>query len=477
MKKILLLIFVLLLPHGPAAALTQHEISMFKKLQSKWERKSTVLMRQRSKLKGRDPAYTRLTKKIIKANYWSNYYTEAQIDKSTIWTIIKNTFVWTAQDLAEIGSIMWDSSEGLIQNLYEGKWTDILKSTTDSLMRQKIRKLIRNKFDGKAYKQIEDHIMDKFILPKLDKSKLHEYAETAFGKAKDKLQDAYVEEVKRQAASRSKAELQKYGEQIAARVGGAVSAAEFTLDMVQKYVMWNDAQKTITSMLSHIEKVKKRERCSYVKAFNIYLGKEKMTATAKKTKALKPDKPGKNPLSFHPHFVDPASVDKTAPTLKRALGEVTGSGKRKSFKSPNQCYDAFVKKSGLPTGNAISYRDCTKSIDNISCSTSNGFKSTGFHKNGRASREYFKTPHPNPKFHGILRAWTENGAITHWIKYKHGKKMCEVKFSFGGKPYVVYFYENEKKTGSIRYSYQDDGKKLIEIAYMYKGKVLKLISY
>jgi hypothetical protein len=122
--------------------------------------------------------------------------------------------------------------------------------------------------------------MSNFISPKIDSSKTQEYAQEAFGKVKDGLQDMYVEEVKRQAVGKTAEELKAYGDKIASRVGGAVSAAEFTFDMVQKYVMWDDAQATIQNLLSAIQKFQNREQCSVIKAFNIYLGKEEMTKAA-----------------------------------------------------------------------------------------------------------------------------------------------------------------------------------------------------
>jgi hypothetical protein len=154
-----------------------------------------------------------------------------------------------------------------------------MKDAVDSLMRQKIRAMMRNTF-GTEYRTIEDHIISHFISPKIDSSKTQEYAQEAFGKVKDGLQDMYVEEVKRQAVGKTAEELKAYGDKIASRVGGAVSAAEFTFDMVQKYVMWDDAQATIQNLLSAIQKFQNREQCSVIKAFNIYLGKEEMTKAA-----------------------------------------------------------------------------------------------------------------------------------------------------------------------------------------------------
>ena len=148
---------------------------------------------------------------------------------------------------------------------------------------------------------------------------MDEYAEQSFGKAKDKLKDAYVDEVKRQAKSRSKGELEKYGKEIAGRVGGAVDAAEFTIDMVQKYVMWDEAQPTIENMLASIQQISKREKCSHIKAFNIYLGKEKMTETA-----ADPGTQKFNPADPPEHYVDPAEYKPDTRSYKwnELLGKV-----------------------------------------------------------------------------------------------------------------------------------------------------------
>lgn len=316
MKKIIITFLVIAFSVPHAMALTSHEIAMFKKLERKWTMRERVLMKQRSRIKGSDPRYTELTKKIIKAAYWQKYYRDAQVDKSTTWHIIKNTVVWSAQDLVEMGSIMWNESENLMEKLYTGNWTDLLKDAAESLMKQKVRKMVRERF-GKSYPDMEQYIYTQFIAPKVDKSKLHQYAEDSFNKAKDRLKDAYVEEVKRQAKSRSKEELERYGKNIAKRVAGAVDAAEFSIDMVQKYVMWNDAQAAISNMLSHIKRIQKRESCSVVKAFNIYKGKEKMTAVqpAGGSGAFNPDKPPR-------YYIDPARLSTRAYTMNTLIGKI-----------------------------------------------------------------------------------------------------------------------------------------------------------
>ena len=337
--------------------------------------------------------------------------------------------------------------------------------------------MIRAQFDGKNYQQIEDHTYDQFIAPKVDKSKAHEYAEEAFGKAKDKLKDAYIEEVKRQATTRSKKELESYGKKIAERVSGAIDAAEFSIAMIQKYVMWNDAQRTISTMLNHIKKIKMREKCSYVKAFNIYLGKEKMSS--KSQRGSKKNKKGKNPLSFHPNYVDPMSpkINKKPPTLQEALSEIPSGYKRSPYRSPNQCYDAFLDKKGKPSGCVILYSKCTKKIAHITTSYKKYYKVTAFHANQKASSQEYKTSYPHNKRIGIMRAWLQNGSISHWLRYKNGELLTEIRFNYGGKPSTVYYYEGGKKTGAIRYSYSGNGARLIEAMYMYKGKVLKREKY
>ncbi len=278
-KRTRIVVFTLLLilvMSSPLYALTQHEIDMFKTLEAKWKTRAATLIAERSSVSPSDPRYTELTKLIVQADYKENYYKEAQIDRSSMWVVLTNTIVWSASDLAETATIMWSTSENLLENLYTANWTDILKDTADALMRQKVRKMIRETF-GSENSAIEDHIISNFISPKLEKSKTQEYAEEAFGKVKDGLKDAYTDEVKRQAVGKTASELKEYGEKIAERVGGAVDAAEFTIDMVQKYVMWDDAQVTIQNMLSAIKTIQTREKCSLVKAFNVYLGKEELT--------------------------------------------------------------------------------------------------------------------------------------------------------------------------------------------------------
>ena len=273
---ILLVVCVMSFCVLPLSAITQSELAMFKTLEGKWKQSAEGLYAQRSAISAEDPRYTELTKLIIKAEYKVDYYREAQIDRSSMWVILKNTVMWSAADLAETASIMWDTSENLLEKIYTANWSDLLKDTADALMRQKVRAMIRETL-SQENRAIEDHIINSFILPKLEKSKTQEYAEEAFSKVKDGLKDAYVEEAKRQAVSKSSEELKAYGEKIAERVGGAVTAAEFSIDMVQKYVMWDDAQAAISTMLSAIQTIQKREECSVIKAFNIYLGKEEMT--------------------------------------------------------------------------------------------------------------------------------------------------------------------------------------------------------
>ena len=298
-KRILLLIGILSICLLPVSAITQSELDMFKTLEGKWKQSAESLYAQRSAVSAEDPRYTELTKQIIKAEYKVNYYKEAQIDRSSMWVILKNTVMWSAADLAETASIMWDTSENLMEKIYTANWSDLLKDTADALMRQKVRAMIREKF-SQENRAIEDHIISSFISPKLDKSKTQEYAEKAFSQVKDGLKDAYVEEAKRQAVTKTAGELKAYGEKIAERVGGAVDAAEFTIDMVQKYVMWDDAQVAISSMLSAIQTIQKREECSIVKAFNIYLGKEKMTkpeVSATETAQVQPATPDGSPVA------------------------------------------------------------------------------------------------------------------------------------------------------------------------------------
>ena len=335
MKKRSVVFCIIMAVSIQAFALTNNEIAMFKKLQKKWEQKEEKLFKQRSRVKASDPRYTKITKEIIKAGYWADYYKEAQTDKSTTWYIITNTIVWSAQDLQETASIMWNNSENLLEKAYTGKWTDLLKDSADSLMRQKIRKMMRRTFQGKTYPDIEDYIFTKFISPQLNKSKMDEYAEQSFGKAKDKLKDAYVDEVKRQAKSRSKADLEKYGKEIAGRVGGAVDAAEFTIDMVQKYIMWDEAQPTIENMLASIQKISKREKCSHIKAFNIYLGKEKMTENAADSGKQKFD-----PANPPEYYVDPAVYKPSTSSYKwdKLFSRAIPSGAVKDKNSSERYY-------------------------------------------------------------------------------------------------------------------------------------------
>ncbi len=484
MKRIIILLFLCGFFQGTVYALTQHEIDMFKKLRSKWTLKEKSLLSQRDRLKAGDPAYTKLTSEIVKASYWIKYYGDAQIDKSTMWNVIKNTVVWSAQDLAETGSIMWNRSENLVQKAFEGKWADLMKDAADSLMRQKIRTIVRGALDGRVYTQIEDHIFNSFISPKIEKNRLHQYAETAFGKTKDKLKDAYVDELKRQAASRSKAELEVYAGKLAARVGGAVDAGEFTVDMVQKYVMWNEAQRPIAVMLDHIKKIQAREKCSYVKAFNIYMGKEKITAVEKKEtpekEIAKKETPAKtsdgNPLAFHPNYVDLNTIDRRPPSLKDALKEIPSSWTRKPFISPSQCYDSFVNAGNKPTGAAILYYNCTSLVKHVTFTYthSNYFKCTHFHKNQKVYIEEHLIS--AGKRTGITREWDQSGVITHWMNYKNGALLTDIHFT-GGKPYVMYLIENGKKAGSMRISYDQNSGRIIEVTYMYKGKLLKMEKY
>lgn len=275
-RKVLLFLGILIVGLSPLMAITQSELDMFRTLEGRWRQSSENLYRERDAVAADDPRYMELTQKIIKAEYKVNYYKEAQIDRSSMWVVLKNTIMWSASDLAETASIMWDTSENLLEKIYTANWSDLLKDTADALMRQKVRAMIRDTF-SQENRAIEDHIISSFILPKLEKSKTQEFAQEAFSKVKDGLKDAYVEEAKRQAVTKTAGELKAYGDRIAERVGGAVGAAEFTIDMVQKYVMWDDAQATIRTMLSAIQTIQKREECSVVKAFNIYLGKEEMT--------------------------------------------------------------------------------------------------------------------------------------------------------------------------------------------------------
>ena len=279
LRIVWVLVFLSILSCVPLFALTQHEIDMFNTLETKWKERNQALLQERNTLNVDDPRYLELTKAIVEANYKEQYYREAKIDRSSMWVVLTNTFVWSVSDLAETASIMWEQGEGILEKVYSANWSDLMKDAVDSLMRQKIRALIRDTFAAE-YRTIEDHIMSNFISPKIDSSKTQQYAQEAFGKVKDNLKDIYVEEVKRQAVGKSAEELKAYGEKIASRVGGAVSAAEFTIDMVQKYVMWDDAQVTIQNLLSAIQNIKNREQCSVIKAFNIYLGKEEMTRPA-----------------------------------------------------------------------------------------------------------------------------------------------------------------------------------------------------
>lgn len=301
-------------------AVTSHELAMFEQLQKKWKIEGQALLDQRSTIPATNPQYTELTKKIVKAQYWEDYYKEAKIDKSSWWNIIANTVVWSMQDLSETALIMWESSENLLEKMYSANWSGLLKDAVDSLMRQKIRTLIRETFGGE-YRIIEDHIIQNFILPKIESSKTQEYAQEAFGKVKEGLKDAYVEEVKRQAATLSKDKLKSYGETIAKRVGGAVDAAEFTIDMVQKYVLWDEAQGTIENMLSAIQNIQSREQCSVIKAFNIYLGKEEMTQKPVETTVKQENKPPTNLSSPAPVVIETISKDRETEPLWKVPAE------------------------------------------------------------------------------------------------------------------------------------------------------------
>ncbi|MFA5097772.1 MAG: hypothetical protein WC490_04000 [Candidatus Margulisiibacteriota bacterium] len=460
MKKIIPVLLAASLISSMAFALTGHEIEMFKKLQNKWESKGKALMAQRNSVKPLDPRYTDLTKQIIKADYWENYYREAQIDRSTAWEIIKNTAVWSAQDVAEMSSIMWEKSEDLLSKVYEAKWSDLMKDAADSLMRQKLRKMMRDEFGGKTYEQIEDHIIDNFVLPKLDKSKVRELAEQAFGKAKDALKDAYVEEVKRQAKSRTKEQLQEYGEAIAKRVGGALDAAEFTVDMVQKYVLWDEAQPAVKNMLSQIQKISVREKCSHIKAFNIYLGKEKMTANPEeKPSADKSEKPAATPApeaeKTAPAAAEPkktsAPSEKTAasggnyrdsrvaPTVSEVLGRHVKPGwKKVQGSSAGADYDAYYE--GLESRVVVNYfgRDRGKVtailVGSPRSSYNFGFRVKGKwtpSTSGRAIEEYHGSSTDKGEY--IEKEWYPNGQIKKFYVRVNGKKTMSLDWDEKGR--------------------------------------------
>ena len=276
-RTIALTVLLLMLVALPLSALTDHEIAMFKRLEEKWEQSYHTLLSERASVPVDDSRYTELSKQLARAQYWSSYYREGQVDRSSWLTIIGNTIVWTATDLVEIAGIMWEQNDDLLEKIFTGKWADLMKDTVDSLMRQKIRSAMRDTFGGASHGEIEDHIFDRFIAPKLDLSSIQQLADKSFAMAKDGLKDAYVTEVKRQAQHLGRDELQALGGELAQRVGGAVDAAEFTIDMAQKYVMWNEAQPTIAAMLSHIQQIALREECSHLRAFAIYLGKEELS--------------------------------------------------------------------------------------------------------------------------------------------------------------------------------------------------------
>ncbi|MBN2859135.1 MAG: hypothetical protein JXK93_02590 [Sphaerochaetaceae bacterium] len=337
-KKVLIFLGILSIGLSPLLAITQSELDMFRTLEGRWRQSSDNLYKERDAIGADDPRYMELTKQIIKAEYKVNYYKEAQIDRSSMWVILKNTVMWSASDLAETASIMWDTSENLLEKMYTANWSDLLKDTADALMRQKVRAMIRETF-SQENRAIEDHIIGTFISPKLEKSKTEEYAEAAFSKVKDGLKDAYVEEAKRQAVTKTAGELKAYGEKIAERVGGAVSAAEFTIDMVQKYVMWDDAQVTIRSMLSAIQTIQRREECSVVKAFNIYLGKEEMTkpeVPAADTVQVQPAVPASSPDT------DMISEAETKPQETEEILWKEASEERFASRTPEQVIAEYI---------------------------------------------------------------------------------------------------------------------------------------
>lgn len=276
-KRILAAVALIVSICMPLSALTSHEVEMFTQLEQRWNSRYDQLLEQRSAVSVDDPKYVELSKDLVKAQYWSGYYQEAQIDKSSWWNIITNTITWTVNDLIEIATIMWENNDDLLEKIYTGKWADLMRDTVDGLMRQKLRASMRSHFGGNTYSTIENHIFTNFISPKLSPSLVEQLADKAFSTAKDGLKDAYVNEVKRHAKGLDEKGLTALGGKLAEQVGGAVDAAEFTIDMAQKYVLWQEAQPAVESMLSHIQQIATREKCSHLKAFDIYLGKEQLT--------------------------------------------------------------------------------------------------------------------------------------------------------------------------------------------------------
>jgi hypothetical protein len=109
---------------------------MFTTLETKWRERNQALLQERNALHVDDPRYLELTKAIVEANYKENYYQEAKIDRSSMWIVLTNTFVWSVSDLGETASIMWETSEKMLEKIYSANWSDLMKDAVDSLMRQ-----------------------------------------------------------------------------------------------------------------------------------------------------------------------------------------------------------------------------------------------------------------------------------------------------------------------------------------------------
>lgn len=162
-RQILIILVLIVLMCMPLSALTSHEIEMFTQLEQRWHSRYDQLLEQRASVSAEDPRYIELSKELVKAQYWKGYYQEAQIDRSSWWHIITNTITWTANDLLEISTIMWENNDDLLEKIYTGRWADLMRDTVDGLMRQKLRASMRAHFGGKTYSTIENHIFTTFI--------------------------------------------------------------------------------------------------------------------------------------------------------------------------------------------------------------------------------------------------------------------------------------------------------------------------